>query len=341
MKCYISKNYRNLGNAGDKAKTDIELIMDRLGFKNIGRPQTRSKNSVKAYLNTLFSVLKGVSSISKGDILVLQYPLKKYYDFVVDKAVSKGAKVITVIHDLGSFRRKKLTVEQEVARLNRSSAVIIHSPAMAGWLREKGVTVPLIELGLFDYLSETEAAAHNGIPHARPQLMFAGNVSPQANGWIYRLAESEASVDLVLYGGGLDRSAATGNMIEKGFVDSDTLIATAQGDYGVVWYGSSLEEGAGPLGEYLQYNAPHKTSLYLRTGMPIIIWDKAALADIVTRLGVGIAVPSLKGIGKVLEKITPAEYARMRENAARVAEELKEGKFMEEALAKAVEACGN
>ena len=120
MKCYISKNYRNLGNAGDKAKTDIELIMDRLGFKNIGRPQTRSKNSVKAYLNTLFSVLKGVSSISKGDILVLQYPLKKYYDFVVDKAVSKGAKVITVIHDLGSFRRKALSVKQEIERLNHA-----------------------------------------------------------------------------------------------------------------------------------------------------------------------------------------------------------------------------
>lgn len=337
MNCYISKNYRNLGNAGDKAKTDIEAVMDRMGFTNIGLPQGRSKNTVKAYFTTLFSVLKGVAGLKKGDIVVLQYPLKKYYDFVVGRAVNKGAKVITVIHDLGSFRRKKLTVEQEVARLNRSSVVIVHSPAMLKWLRDHGVTTKMVVLGLFDYLSDSQAVERADEPLARPGLMFAGNVGPVANGWIYELANDAPDVDLVLYGGGMDHSRKTANMVEKGFVDSDTLIATAEGDYGVVWYGGSLDEGAGPLGDYLQYNAPHKTSLYLRAGIPVIIWEKAALAQIVSELGVGVAVPSLRGITERLKGITPVEYARMRRNAAEVARKLADGEFIAEALRKAVE----
>ncbi|MEE0979096.1 MAG: galactofuranosyltransferase [Muribaculaceae bacterium] len=336
MNCYISKNYRNLGNAGDKAKTDIEAVMDRQGFVNIGLPQGRSKNTVKAYFTTLLSVLKGVAALKKDDIVVLQYPLKKYYDFVVSRAVNKGAKVITVIHDLGSFRRKKLTVEQEVARLNRSSVVIVHSPSMLKWLRDHGVTTKMVVLGLFDYLSDSQAVERADEPSARPGLMFAGNVGPVANGWIYELANDAPDVDLVLYGGGMDHSRKTANMVEKGFVDSDTLIATAEGDYGVVWYGDSLDEGAGPLGDYLQYNAPHKTSLYLRAGIPVIIWEKAALAQIVSELGVGIAVPSLRGITERLKEITPEEYARMRRNAAEVAQRLADGEFIAEALRKAI-----
>ena len=111
MKCYISKNYRHITNAGDKAKTDIEAVMDSLGYRNAGLPQSRETNSVKAYFITLASMLRGVSRLRRGDTLVLQYPLKKYYDFVVRQAVRKGVRVVTVIHDLGSFRRKKLTVE--------------------------------------------------------------------------------------------------------------------------------------------------------------------------------------------------------------------------------------
>lgn len=337
MNCYISKNYRNLGSAGDKAKTDIEAIMDGMGFTNVGLPQGRSKSAVKAYFITLFSVLKGVMALKPGDTLVLQYPLKKYYDFVVRQARKRGVKVITVIHDLGSFRRKKLTVEEEVKRLNLSYAVVVHSPDMLQWLRNHGVTTKMVVLGLFDYLSDSEPTASRALSGKRPGLMFAGNVGPVANGWIYELAEAEPDVDLVLYGGGMDHTRKRSNMIEKGFVDSNTLIATAEGDYGVVWYGSSLDEGAGPLGDYLQYNAPHKTSLYLRAGIPVIIWDKAALAQIVRELGVGIAVPSLRGIGKVLAAVTPEQYETMRKNAAEVAQKLASGQFIKEALHKAME----
>lgn len=334
-KCFISKNYRHIGSAGDKAKTDIEAIMLKQGYKNIGLRQNRSKNAVKAYFHTLFSELRGIARLSAGDIVVVQYPLKKYYDFVVDKAVKRGARVITVIHDLGSFRRRKLSVEEEIARLNRSAVVIVHSQAMHDWLRANGLTTQMVVLGLFDYLSDSQHNSNITSPGHRPRLMFAGDCSPQSNGWIYRLAEAEPDVDLILYGGGVPAERTYDNIKAMGYVSSDTLIAEAEGDYGVVWYGSSLDEGAGPLGEYLRYNAPHKTSLYLRAGIPVIIWDKAALADIVKRLDVGVCVPSLHGIAETLAAVTPERYAEMRRNALDVAARLADGGFISEALERA------
>lgn len=332
MKCFISKNYRHLGSAGDKAKTDIEAVMLERGYRNVGLRQNRSTNAVKAYLVTLASELAGVMRLKRGDMLVVQYPLKKYYDFVVGAAVRRGVKVVTVIHDLGSFRRKKLTVEEEIARLNKSAVVVVHSPAMRDWLSEHGLKSPMVVLGLFDYLSASVARRNHESVSGRLKLMFAGNCSPAHNGWIYELAKAEPGVDLVLYGGGVDESAETDNMKPMGYVGSDDLIACAEGDYGVVWYGSSLDEGAGALGEYLRYNAPHKTSLYLRAGLPVIIWDQAALADIVRRLGVGICVPTLRGIGDVLASISPERYEEMRTNAAAAAEKLSKGGFIMEAL---------
>lgn len=338
MKCYISKNYRHIGSAGDKAKTDIEAAMDCLGFKNIGLPQNRSKNSIAAYFITLASILKGVMSLNRDDVLVVQYPLKKYYDFVVKLARRRDVHVITVIHDLGSFRRKKLTMQEEIERLNYSSVVIVHSEAMRDWLRDHGLKSKTVVLGLFDYLSPSKAPSRYHHESRKPRLVFAGALSPEHNEWLYKLAAEQPDVELVLYGGGIDKNRMTDNMIVKGYVDSDTLIATADGDYGLVWYGDSLDEGAGALGEYLKYNAPHKTSLYLRAGLPVIIWDKAALADIISHLDTGICVPTLHNLGTELAMITPERYAHLSENARSVSERLADGHFIETALKEALAA---
>lgn len=79
---------------------------------------------------------------------------------------------------------------------------------------------------------------------------------------------------MVLYGNGFEPDKFEGQVDHKGYTRSDDLIATAEGEYGLVWYGSSLEGGVGPEGEYLQYNAPHKLSLYIRCGLPVIIGKK-------------------------------------------------------------------
>lgn len=333
MYCYFSKNYNHLDNAGNKAKTDIETIMEQSGYANIGRHHTVVRNKVAGFLITLAGMLKTVRAIRPGDVVVLQYPLKKYYDYIVRRAHQRGAWTVTLIHDLGSFRRKKLTVEEEIARLNRNDGIIAHTPAMKRWLEDHGVTVPIVVLEIFDYLSTSQPAERYS--RQRFQVVFAGVLRTDQNEFLYKLARTDRSYDLVLYGSGFDKEAlpeSTSGLVVRGFCPSDKIIDECQGDFGLVWYGSDIDTISGKMNEYLPLIAPHKLSLYLRAGMPVIVWSKSAMAPYVEKRGIGLAVDSLAELDRRLADLTPEQMEEMRRNVAAVTAELASGANTRRAL---------
>lgn len=335
MICYLSRNYKGVDSAGNKAKADIERIMEVNGFRNVGLKQTRYSNTIVAFFLTLFSVLKGVFCLRKGELLVLQYPLKKYYTFVCNMAHFRGCKVVTLIHDLGSFRSKRLTVPQEIARLNYSDSIIVHSQAMRNWLIDHGIQSKVQILEIFDYLSDSQPTGGSNLPNQPYRLMFAGVLHSCHNDFLYKLANGSRAFGVVLYGSGFEPERINGEVEYKGFVSSDDLIATAEGEFGVVWYGSTLEGGGGDLGEYLQYNAPHKMSLYIRCGLPIIIWEKAALAAFVKSNHIGICVSSLEEVGELLAQMDVRQYMEMKKNVLKIEQRLSEGYYFLKAIRQA------
>lgn len=335
-KCYLSKNYKGLNSAGNKAKTDIETILAKLGYKNIGLRQTTYNNKIVGFIVTLLGVLKVPFCLHKGDVLVLQYPLKKYYAFVCRMAHLRGCKIITIIHDLGSFRRKKLTIQQEIARLNHSDYIIAHNNSMKNWLLENGSKAKVGTLQIFDYLSAKKAELKS-IPHPPYSVVYAGALGKRKNAFLYELDDFINSYYFNLYGGGfnLDEIKNKEAFSYKGFVPSDELITSAKGHFGLVWDGDSISECSGVNGEYLKYNNPHKTSLYIRCLLPIIIWDKAALAPFIKENKIGITVDSLKNLGDILSRISPEEYDEMKQNIVEISDRLAEGWYIEQALNKA------
>lgn len=337
MNCYLSRNYKGLSSAGNKAKTDIEQIMEGMSFKNVGLKQTTYNHAVSAFLRTLAGVLKSPFCLHKGDNLVLQYPLKKYFTFVCNMAHLRGAKVIVLIHDLGSFRRKALTVEQEIKRLNHADYVIAHNEKMKKWLEDNGCKAKLGVLEIFDYLSETKASVKPDVrkPYS---VLYAGALNLRKNTFLYEVGEYIHSFSFNLYGNGFEMDKAKGkeHFNYMGFVKSDDLIATAQGDFGLVWDGFSASACTGNFGEYLQFNNPHKTSLYIRCELPVIIWSKAALADFVRKNGIGICIDSLEELEGVLNSLSEKQYLEMKEKTARIGKLLSEGHFAKKALLEAV-----
>lgn len=333
MICYLSRNYRGLSSAGNKAKTDIEQIMESLSFKNVGLKQTTYTNKVLSFLRTLAGVVKAPFFLHKEDWLVLQYPLKKYFSFVCDMAHLKGAKVVVLIHDLGSFRRKALTVEQEIKRLSHADYIIAHNDRMKAWLEKHHCQVPIGTLEIFDYLSESRATPKTA-SHKPYSIVYAGALNQRKNAFLYEVGEYAHSFRINLYGNGFDMEKAKGKECfnYKGFVKSDELIATAQGDFGLVWDGASVDTCSGNFGEYLQYNNPHKTSLYIRCRLPIIIWEKAALADFVKKNHIGICVNSLKDIEPALAKLTEEEYWEMYRNIQGIHDQIASGFYFKKAL---------
>ncbi len=334
MNCYLARDYKGTLSAGNKARTDIEAVMTSLGYRNLGIRQSVSNGGLKHFVRNLAGVIKECGTIRPGDIVVLQYPLKKYFSPVCHIAHARGAKVIALIHDLGSFRRKALTEEKEIRRLSNADLIIAHNATMRRWLERRGCTAKVIELGIFDFLNHSRPA-QNHEPDGNYKVVYAGNLQRRKNSFLYSIRPQGWS--MVLYGIGFEASEATDteSIDYRGFAKPSDLIKDAGGDFGLVWDGDSTRECSGAYGEYLRVNNPHKTSLYIRCGLPVIIWKEAALAPFIVEHGLGLAIGSLEELDTLLPSVTPEQYSRMRKDVLDMAERLANGKFAGAALIRA------
>lgn len=333
---YLSRCYRNLTSAGNKAKIDNETTMREMGFVNVGLPQRVSGNGLFVFIYDLASVLKACLSMRRGDILLLQYPVKKYFSFLCHVAHLHGARVMAIIHDLGSFRRRKLTIRKEIRRLSNADCVIASNKNMECWLKDNGLKVPTAALGLFDYRSKARARVESvGLPL---RVVYAGSLNPRKNAFFLSLPSVIHGFQPHIYGNG-DAMPSLKNdkrIVFHGFTPADDFIAHVEGDFGLVWDGDSLGSCTGAFGEYLRYNSPHKASFYLRARLPVIVWKEAAIAPIIEREGAGFTVSSLHELSDRLAAITPADYAAMRQKACVLAKKLNDGFFFKKAVEKAL-----
>ena len=332
--CYITRNYRGRNSAGNKAKTDNEDTLQLLGATNLGLPRTFYRNKVVTFFLDLAGVVKYTFSVRQDDIVFLQYPVKKYFAFLCRVAHLRGAKTIALIHDLGSFRRKKLTVEKEIARLMHADYVIASNDQMRHWLEEHGYRHPLGSLGLFDYRSPAENIHKESRLSGRPRLVYAGALAMRKNAFLLQLARASLTYDLHIFGnlGGLPDMPDNEHIVFHPFTPADDFITNVDADFGFVWDGDSLDSCTGNFGEYLRWNSPHKVSFYLRAGLPVIIWKHAAVAPFIQHEGIGLCIASVGELERILSDITPEQIGQMKTNVRRVAEQLKNGHFLIQAL---------
>lgn len=332
-RCYFSKNYVNVQSGGNKAKTDVEKIMDSMGFTNVGRKQTRYQSKIIGYFITLLGVLKAIYSIKNGDILVLQYPLKKYYAFLCKVAHLKGAVVITLIHDLGSFRRKKLTRDKERRRLSNTDYIIALSEKMKNWLINDGYKQAIGVLEIWDYLSEAEPDEKKVSNDMK--ILYTGNLHFKTHNFFtaYDKTIKKGKCHFTVCGNTFDQDDILhkNHFTYEGFKNPDDIISSSSGNFGLVWYGNSIDKIDGAYGDWLKLTSPHRTSLYVRCHIPVIVWNKAAQADFVRKHRIGLCIGSLEELESKLSMLTSDEYESMRNNATTLSKQLKAGHFFTKA----------
>lgn len=332
--CYISRNYYNLTGAGNKAKTDNEDTLSEMGAVNLSLPRTVYNNKVLAFFLDLAGVVRACYSLRRGDVLVLQYPIKKYFSFLCRVARLRGCRTVSVIHDLGSFRRRKLTAEKEIARLSHADYIVASNEKMKGWLEEHGMKKPVGALGLFDYRAASAPKEKERAASTERTVVYAGALSMRKNAFLILLSQHLSAWSLLVCGNrdGLQGLQDNAHIEYRGFMPSEEFIKSMNADFGLVWDGDSLDTCSGNWGEYLRWNSPHKASFYLRAGLPLIVWTESAIAPIITREGAGIAISSLHELDNIFATITEQELARMKQRAALLAERLNKGAFLREAL---------
>lgn len=326
------------------ARINTEELLKQWGAVNIACPQTRYKNKALGFILNLIGVMLYVIRLRKGDIVVLQYPVKKYYRFLCRIARLRKASTITLIHDLGSMKRRRITEEKELRRLLSTDYIIATNGTMLTWCRQKGLVNAYDALELWDYPSVSPL--HNNDPvhseqqtNSVPVVVYAARLDTRRNSFLSLLEQTDLSYQLHMYGRNIGTSYGENNpnITTYELLPSEVFISKVKGDYGLVWYGHSLDSLNGPWGEYVKICTPMKISFYLRTGMPCIIHRDAALAPLVEREGIGLVLDSLNTLGQRIVAVSSDERKAMMQNVRRMQERVNEGYYLRQVMERALQ----
>ena len=341
MNYYITRYTGTSKDAGTKAPKDINAICHRNGWTELPfiQPDKSSKPLTKAVIN-IKNWANLLSKVKSGDTVLYQHPMyfgTKFTDKALPLLKKKGVKTVALIHDLESLRNLTANKKADEASyqyadlvlLKKFDVVIAHNIKKKKYLVEKGIDgEKVVCLEIFDYLFEGEPKPHK----LSMQVAVAGNLDPQKCSYIYDMAVHNPEITVNLYGGNFDNKNTQRNVTYCGSYSPEEIPGVIDAAFGVVWDGTSSDSCVGNTGEYLKYNNPHKTSLYMVAGLPVIVWDQAAIAEFVVNNGVGIAVSSLNDLASTLQEITEQEYEKMRSNAVQVGVRLKSGDYLKKAF---------
>ena len=344
MKKYIitAKEERDY-TAASKARMDAEKIAREAGYEPFPFEGERSARKSKlSAVRLIWTTLKNWNRLARsaepGSIVLIQYP---HYPLKTARLIRRAIPLIRkrrklhfvfLIHDLNSLRGfyGKTAVYSDQQLLKQADTIICHNDRMKAYLIKQGIPEKnLISLRIFDYLTDSEMKEH----HLQDGIAIAGNLNPDKCGYIGQLNKLESDhLPVHLYGNGFREENKAENIFYHGAFPAEELPQHLQGAFGLVWDGTTITSCEGQTGAYLRYNNPHKLSLYLASGLPVILWKEAAEAEFVIKNGIGITVNTLDRLEEQIQSIPEETYRQMCEKAQETGKALRSGKYLKAAL---------
>ncbi len=259
------------------------------------------------------------------DCILVHYPLSGVHSYI---NVLTKKKTILFVHRVLSEDDME---NGEVSLFNKFSVLIVHTVRMKNWLEQAGVTTPIVVLNLFDYISNKDIGLgqHYGVS----VVCSKDEVYPE---YLYDTLNENEKVSFQLFGRSLDVSRLfyTNYVLESDVVGTN-IIDQITGKFGLVWFGDYMDESTDMYGFENRTYVPYVLSLYIAAEVPVIVWSKGVLADIVTNLGIGLVIDDLYQLTNELSLVTDEEYLEYKENVARLGQKVRIGEYAWSAIERA------
>lgn len=343
MKKYqISENFGKDRHAGSKAKNDAVAILKELGFEELlikhmgSSPGLLAKISrqIRSYISWTSLKFK----VEDGSILIRQNPFHNRQmgrKTALKYLKEKNVYMISLIHDIELIRNQNNpeNFKNEFDEMIEfADKLIVHNEQMKQWFLDYGVSEEkLVVLEIFDYLLPSNSQKEI---HFSKNVYIAGNLAKDKSPYVHLLGDIP-NVSFKLLGVNYEPNQVMENVDYLGSFDPEDVPNQLRDGFGLVWDGDSLDTCSGLTGNYLRYNNPHKLSLYLASGIPVIVWSESAEADFVLNHKVGFAIDSLSDLEKVLAGVTKEDYEKMLSNVSSLSPKLREGHFLQSAVKRA------
>ena len=331
MAKYVLEEYVINGyNASSKAREDVSKILLDYGYRSIAKNDKRnfSNSKIKKTLMALKIYGKLAVSLKKDDILFLQTSLKVLKGILKVKKIA-GFQIIYLIHDMfclryDNYEEHKTEISENINSLNKCEYIICHNKKMRQKLIEFGCKSNILTLEIFDYLIDDTFKVKKRL-YKPFEIAFAGNLSKSP--FLYDLDISNIqSISFNVYGVPIPTFS---NLNYKGSVSADLLPSVIEGNYGLIW---ESEYCIKEKDNYTRYNNPHKASLYIVSGLPLIVWRKSAIADFVIKYKVGITVDSLDELKEKISNISEEDYKIMQMHCNIIRNNLVRGHYLKKIL---------
>lgn len=332
---YIKIQISESNNASSKAVNDCNQILDSHGVKpfylKIKKQGNRYLKKINNYLE-----LKKIERIDSGAVVFIPHPIylnKKYIDVLKKAKQKRKLKLAFIIHDLDSIRKMFPEAAADFEYIDHTmyeiaDFVIAHNESMKQYLIHEGVnSEKIFDLQIFDYLTEHDPEDKK-VRYSKT-LNIAGNLDTNKCKYIKELNNLDKTVNVNLYGLNFNKEILNSESIHyKGAFPADEIPMQLTEGFGLVWDGDSINGCTGNTGDYLRFNNPHKLSLYLVSGLPVIIWSKAAEASFVRKNNVGIVVDSVQDFSNAFDRLSEKQYNDMVENAKKISRGLRKGEYL-------------
>jgi hypothetical protein len=334
-------------NAGYKAREDVEEILKRMTLSEIDVFKKKENRRIFSPFKLLSLLAESMKNKQlKHSTVVFQNGtgLDLIIAPVLEKSFRMGRRIV-IVHDIESIRHGRFfdKVREKIVFTQFTDA-ICNTKEMCNYLRENlGFRGNTYTFGFWVYLLKyVDSEKINVIPekeYGRYRIVIAGNLSKLKAGYLYKISTKLSPKNYVmkLYGKGFTGKTVP-NVVEfVGAFHPDELPYKLEGHFGLVWDGEEIEGIAGKTGEYLKYNSPHKASLYIVSGLPLIVWKESAIYELVKEYNIGFGVYSLTELDEKLAQITEDEYKTWKMNIITLAEKLTTGQNLKEVLKKALD----
>ena len=336
MLFFSEMNYRG-NHAGTKARNDAEAILRQYGASPINSQrlelQVGKDMGIQSNIVNRLGFIRYFCDILfvRNKTVVIQYPMLAFdiqFDYV--RKLAKHNRVVFLVHDIQSLRREgHVGLEQEIQMLNIAWGLIVHNRFMAAKLEQLGVrTKRVYLLNCFDYLYHEKELSDTSMDG----VAFAGNLEKSV--FLSKMCNENGNLPFHFFGPSW--SADYANSVYYGNFSPDEIPGKLCGKYGLIWDGNTTQGCSGAVGEYTRINNPHKMSLYIAAGMPVIAWSDAAIAEFIQRNHIGIVLDRIDCLLDALAEISDAQYQEMKKNVFRIRERLVTGDYLRTVL-KAIE----
>lgn len=284
-------------------------------------------------IHRLLDVCIIATKCKKESIVFFHFPLHAaIYNLLHSLLKWRGIKTVAMIIDIDGLRdNDKKLLQKEINQLSKFNSLIVHNDAMKEVLQQHLPSSNIFTINIFDYPAKKNT---NTRIFSRTICIAANFAKATFVNGLNELKEFHFN----LYGKGYDDKSkdSVSNVSYKGVFLPGELPLQIEGSFGLVWDGSSIEN----CDKYLRYNTPHKISLYLVAGIPVIVWKESAMADFVEKNNLGITINSLPDLDEKFNQVSASDYSLMLQNVQSIGEKLRKGYYLRDVVSKVINETG-